>query len=246
MRQLKSLVRGEWVVGEAPQAVIYNATTGEPMAQTSTRGIDLKGGLAYARDVGGPTLRAMSFEERGALVRQLGKVIHAHRDELIELAAENSGNTRGDAKFDIDGASGTLAYYGSLGRSLGARRWLLDGPSEPIGRAPRFVGQHLFLPRQGVAIHINAFNFPAWGMGEKIAVSLLAGVPVFEKPATATAPVAERIVELWHEAGIPDGVISLLSGSVGDLLDHLEAQDVVAFTGSGDTGRVIKGHPRVL
>ncbi|TNE84403.1 MAG: 3,4-dehydroadipyl-CoA semialdehyde dehydrogenase [Deltaproteobacteria bacterium] len=247
MRQLKSFLEGRWVSGDAPASTLTNAVTGEAIAETSTRGLDLGAALRYARTVGGPTLRAMSFAERGAALKAMGKVIHAHRDELIELAAENSGNTRGDAKFDVDGASGTLAYYGALGKRMGDAKWLLDGPSEPIGRAPRFVGQHLFVPRQGVAVHINAFNFPAWGMGEKLAVSLLAGVPALEKPATATAVVTARIVELWHEAGVlPEGSVSLLAGSAGDLLDHLDAQDVVAFTGSGDTGRMIKGHPRVL
>jgi 3,4-dehydroadipyl-CoA semialdehyde dehydrogenase len=247
MRQLKSFLEGRWVSGEAPASTLTNASTGEPMAETSTRGLDLGAALRFARETGGPALRAMSFAERGALLKAMGKVIHTHRDELIDLAAANSGNTRGDAKFDIDGASGTLAYYGALGKRMGEGRWLLDGPSEPIGRAPRFVGQHVFVPRHGVAVHINAFNFPAWGMGEKLAVSVLAGVPALEKPATATAVVTARIVELWDEAGIlPAGVVSLLAGSAGDLLDHLEAQDAVAFTGSGDTGRMIKGHPRVL
>ncbi len=247
MRQVRSYLRDSWVSGQEPSTPLYDAGTGELFAQTSTRGLDLAAALAHSRAVGGPALRKMTFAERGDLLRQWSEILHGARDELIELARMNSGNTRSDAKFDIDGASGTLAFYASLGKKLGDRTWLLDGPTEPILRSSRFVGQHLLLPRGGVAIHINAFNFPAWGLAEKAAVAILAGMPVFAKPATSTAAVTARIVELWAEAGaIPSGVLSLLSGSAGDLLEHVGALDAIAFTGSGDTGRMIRGHHRVL
>jgi oxepin-CoA hydrolase/3-oxo-5,6-dehydrosuberyl-CoA semialdehyde dehydrogenase len=247
MRQVRSYLEGRWVHGEEPASPLHDAVTGAVVATASSRGLDLGAALRYAREVGGPALRAMSFSERGALVGRLSAVIHHHRDELIELALINSGNTRGDAKFDIDGASGTLAVYAKIGESLGTRTFLLDGPQEQFSRSKRFLAQHVLVPRQGAAVHINAFNFPAWGLAEKAAVALIAGVPVFAKPATATAMVTARIVELWAEhADLPPGVVSLLCGSAGDLLDHLGPQDVVAFTGSGDTGRMIKGHPRVL
>lgn len=247
MQTLTSWLQDTWTAGEGPGSTLHHAVTGEALATTSTRGLDLGAAMAHARNVGGPALRAMTFAERGALLTRLSSVIHAHRDELIELAQQNSGNTRGDAKFDIDGASGTLAFYGKLGESLGDQRYLLDGGHERFSRSKRFLAQHLFVPRQGVAVHINAFNFPAWGLGEKAAVALLAGMPILAKPATATALVTWRIVQLWvEEADLPPGVVSLLCGSAGDLLDHLGPQDVVAFTGSGDTGRVIKGHPKVL
>ena len=247
MRTLSSYLQDRWIAGEAPHSTLYNAVTGEPCAQTSTRGLDLGSALAHARTVGGPALRAMSFAERGELLKRLSSVIHAHRDELIELAQENSGNTRGDAKFDIDGAMGTLAYYAGVGARMGDRTYLLDGAQERFSRSKRFLAQHLLVPRHGVAIHINAFNFPAWGLGEKAAVALLAGMPMLAKPATSTAVVTARLVELWVEhAELPAGVISLLSGSAGDLLDHVGPQDVIAFTGSGDTGAKIKGHPAVL
>ncbi len=247
MRQLNSFLCGSWVKGEGEGRPLHNATTGEVCATASTKGLDLGAALAYARDTGGPALRAMTFAERGAVLKAMAGVIHEHRDHLIDLARENSGNTRSDGKFDIDGASGTLSYYAYLGKTLGDQTFLFDGAAEGVLRSARFVGQHVWMPRLGVAIHINAFNFPAWGMCEKAAVALLAGVPVLEKPGTATAVVATRIVELWHEAGIlPDGAVSLLSGSVGDLLDHVGPQDAVAFTGSGSVGRQVRGHERVV
>jgi oxepin-CoA hydrolase/3-oxo-5,6-dehydrosuberyl-CoA semialdehyde dehydrogenase len=247
MRTLRSYIQDQWVEGEPPAIPLHNATTGAPFAQTSTRGLDLGAALRHAREVGGPHLRAMTFVERGALLKQMSRVVHGHRDELIDLARENSGNTRADAKFDIDGAAGTLAYYGGLGRRLGDRTFLFDGPREPILRSVRFAGQHIWVPRRGVAVHINAFNFPAWGLAEKGACALLAGMPFLSKPPTSTAVVTARVVELWAEAGIlPPGVVSLLAGEPNDLLDHLGPQDVVAFTGSGDTGRLIRTHPAVV
>lgn len=247
MYSLSSYLCDTWVSGSQPASKLYNAVTGAEIGETSTRGLDLGAAMEHARRVGGKALRGMTFAERGALIERLAKAIHGHRDELIALAQENSGNTRGDAKFDIDGASGTLMAYAHMGAGLGDRRFILDGEQERFSRSKRFLAQHLQVPRRGVAVHINAFNFPAWGLGEKAAVALLAGMPVFAKPATATAVVAHRIMEIWAaEAELPAGVISMLCGSAGDLLDHLGAQDCVAFTGSGDTGRKIKGHPRVL
>ncbi len=247
MRTLRSYLADQWVQGEPPTTPLHDPVTGAPCAETSTRGLDLGAALSHAREVGGPALRAMTFAERGALLRDLSGAIHAHRDELFDLARENSGNTRSDAKFDVDGASGTLAFYAGLGERLGDRTFLLDGPQDKILRSSRFVGQHVQVPRRGVAIHINAFNFPAWGLCEKAAVALLAGVPVLAKPATATAVVAARVVELWVEQGLlPAGALSLLAGSAGDLLDHVGPQDLIAFTGSGETARRIQSHPQVL
>ena len=247
MRTLSSYLQDSWVQGSDDGRQLFDAVTEEPVAVASTAGLDLGAALAHLRRIGGPALRGMTFAERGEALKGMSKVIHGHRDELIELAQINSGNTRSDAKFDIDGGMGTLAYYGGVGRSMGDAKWLLDGDQEPILRSKRMVGQHLWLPRRGTAIHINAFNFPVWGMCEKLAVSMLAGVPAMVKPATATALVSVRLVELWVEAGvIPAGSLALLTGSVGDLLDHVGAQDVVTFTGSGDTGRKIKTHPAVV
>jgi 3,4-dehydroadipyl-CoA semialdehyde dehydrogenase len=247
MRIVRSYLEDRWVAGTGEPATLYDAATGVAIAQTSSGGLDLRAALAWGRSVGGPALRGLSFAKRGDLLKAMSDVIFAARDELCDLAEKNSGNTRSDAKFDIDGASGTLAWYGGLAQRLGNRTFLLDGSMDPVGRGPRFVGQHILVPRQGVAIHINAFNFPAWGMCEKAACALLAGVPILSKPATATALVTARIVELWAEKGfLPPGSVQLLCGSAGDLLDHVGPQDVVAFTGSGDTGAKIRGHAAVI
>jgi 3,4-dehydroadipyl-CoA semialdehyde dehydrogenase len=247
MKRLSSFLAGAWSEGQGPFDLLHDAVSGAPVAEVSTRGLDLGGALAHARDRGGTTLRAMTFAQRAAVLEGLSRAAHAHRDELLDLSRESYGATRGDGKFDVDGASGTLAWYAALGKGLGERRILLDGEIEAVGRSARFAGQHVLTPRRGVAIHINAFNFPAWGMCEKLAVSLLAGVPAVVKPATSTALVTWRLVQIWHEEGLlPDGAVSLLCGAAGDLLDHLGAQDVIAFTGSADTGRAIRGHRRVL
>lgn len=244
MKTLRSYLNGEWVEGAMPGAPLLDPTTGEPYATVSSAGLDLHRALAYARTVGGPALRASTFAERGAWLDRLASVVHAHRDELIEVSRQSGGTTRSDGKFDIDGASATLAHYAGLGKAMGDRRLVLDGEPDPIGRSKRFVGQHLWVPRQGVAIHINAFNFPAWGLAEKAAAAWLAGVPVFSKPATSTCAVAVRIVELWVEAAVlPHGALSLLVGSAGDLLDHLGPQDCVAFTGGSETARKLRVHP---
>lgn len=246
MHVLRSYLCDTWQAGGPPSSKLFDAVSGEPCAETSTHGLDLRAAMAHARRVGGPSLRALTFAQRGALLKGMSEVIHAHRDALIEVSRQG-GTTRGDAKFDIDGAAGTLAYYAGLGRSLGERTILLDGESEPILRSKRFVGQHVLVPRHGVAVHLNAFNFPAWGMAEKAATALLSGVPVVTKPATATALLAVRIVELWIDAHLlPPGALSLVSGSIGDLLDHVGPQDCIAFTGGSDTAGKVRGHPAVV
>jgi oxepin-CoA hydrolase/3-oxo-5,6-dehydrosuberyl-CoA semialdehyde dehydrogenase len=247
METLESYVSGAWTSGKGKLATLVNPTTEEPLAQTSTEGIDFAGALAFARDVGGPALRALTFGERGEILRAMSRAIHANRDALIEIAIKNGGNTRGDAKFDIDGAMGTLAYYADLGAELGAKRLLVDGEGIQLGRSPRFFGFHVLTPRTGVAVHVNAFNFPAWGLGEKAACALLAGVPVVTKPATSTALLAHRIMRLWVEQNIlPRGAVSFLAGSAGDLLSHLGGDDVLAFTGSGDTGATLRSLANVV
>ena len=251
MIELSSYLSGSWQQGAAPRAPLHDASTGAVCASASSNGLDLAAALRWARATGGPALRAMSFAERAELLSAMSAVIHADREALIDLAVQNMGCTRKDAKFDIDGASGTLAWYAGLGRGLaersGTATWLLDGDQLRISRSRRFVGQHILTSRPGAAIHINAFNFPAWNMAEKAACALLAGVPVLTKPATATAAVAVCIVERWVAADIlPAGGLSLLTGSVGDLLDHVQAQDCIVFTGSGDTARRVRSHPQVL
>jgi 3,4-dehydroadipyl-CoA semialdehyde dehydrogenase len=246
MHNLRSYVGGRWYEGTGPRATLVNPSTEEPIADASAGGIDWAEALSHARKAGA-TFRELTFADRGQLLKAMSKLIHAHRDELIGLAVQNGGNTRSDAKFDIDGASGTLAAYAELGAQLGDVKLLTDGDGIQLTRSVRFWGQHIAVPRAGVAVHINAFNFPAWGLAEKAAVALLAGLPVIEKPATATALVAHRLVELVVENKLlPEGVLSLVCGSVGDLLSHLNGQDVLAFTGSSDTARELRGHARVV
>ena len=247
MRTLSSYVGGAWVEGQGRLETLLNPATEEPIAQAGAENVDRAAALDFARRKGGPALRAMTFAERGALIRAICDQIQAHRDELIGLSVANGGNTRGDAKFDIDGATFTLSSYADLGKSLGDAKLLVDGDGVQLGRTSRFHGQHIAVPRHGVAIHVNAFNFPAWGLAEKAAVALLAGMPVVAKPATSSGLVAHRIMEILVEKSVlPEGVLSLLMGSAADLLHHVGPQDVVAFTGSGATGELIRGLPSVI
>jgi len=247
MTRLRSYVGGRWVEGDGSVHQIVNPATEAGLAEVASGGIDRAAALQYARRRGGPALRALSFAARGALLQAIADAIAGVREELIALAVANGGNTRGDAKFDIDGAIATLSAYAEIGRALGERTLLADGDSIPIGRTPRLVGQHILVPRQGVAVHINAFNFPAWGLAEKAAVAWLAGVPVLCKPASSTALVAHRLTEVVVEKQIlPEGALSLLVGEAADLLDHVDVQDVLAFTGSGATAVSLRSHPRVV
>ena len=222
MKELTSYVCGGWIAGKGRAATLVNPATEEPVATASTEGVDFGAALAFARERGGPSLLAMTFRQRGELLRAMSKAIHAKRDELLALGIANGGNTRSDAKFDVDGAIGTLTAYADLAPELGDTRVLVDGDGAQLGRSARLFGQHLFVSRVGVAVHVNAFNFPAWGLGEKAACALLAGMPVIAKPATSTALLAHRMVEILVEEKIlPDGALSLVCGSSGDLLERL-------------------------
>ena len=244
MKTLASYLAGRWQRGTGAPTVLVNPATEEPLAEASSAGLDLGEAIAFARHAGA-ALRAMTFAERGQVLAAMAKAIHGARDELLALATANGGNTRGDAKFDVDGASGTLAHYAELGAKLGDARLLVDGEVVQVGRTARLGGQHVWATRPGVAVHVNAFNFPAWGLAEKAACALLAGMPVVSKPATATALVAHRLMELF-EPLVPQGALSLLCGAAGDLIDHLRGPDVLAFTGSSDTARALRGHARVI
>lgn len=247
MIELASYVSGQWVTGQGKASELFNPSTEEVVAKGGTGGVDFAKALAHAREVGGPALRSLSFAARGEALKSASKAIHAHRDELIKLAIENGGNTRSDAKFDIDGAIGTLAFYGELGASLGDTHVLEDGDAIQLGRSPRLYGAHAQVPRRGVAVHVNAFNFPAWGLGEKAACAWLAGMPVVTKPATSTAVVAWRVTQLLIESkALPEGALTFLAGSTGNLLDLLTGQDVLAFTGSSNTGAMLRGSANVV
>jgi 3,4-dehydroadipyl-CoA semialdehyde dehydrogenase len=247
MLELRSYVGGRWVAGTGPAQTLLDPTTEEPLARASSEGVDLESALHYARSVGGPALRAMSFAERGAALKAIADAMQGSRDALLEFAIANGGNTRSDAKFDIDGAIATLLAYAETGSSLGSSRFLVDGEGIQLGRSARFHGQHILVPRRGVAVHINAFNFPAWGFAEKAAVALLAGMPVLTKPATSSAMVAHRVIELIVEGKLlPEGAVSLLVGGAGDLVSRLASQDVLAFTGSGETAMKLRSARNII
>ena len=247
MIKLQSFLEGRWQEGSGEPSVLVNPSTEEPIAETSTEGLDFAGAARYAREVGGPALRGLSPSERAALLRAMSKALGEHRDELLDLAMRNGGNTKGDAKFDVDGATGTLAAYAHFGKGLGDTRLLPDGDAVPLSRDGDWAGRHVLVPKEGVAVLVNAFNFPAWGFGEKAACALLAGMPVIVKPATSTALVTWRMVRILDEAGVmPEGAVQLVAGSPGDLLSHLGEQDVLAFTGSADTGLQLRSMPGIL
>jgi oxepin-CoA hydrolase/3-oxo-5,6-dehydrosuberyl-CoA semialdehyde dehydrogenase len=247
MQHLASFVGGCWLEGHGAGQQLLNPATEEPLALASSEGLDLAAALDYARNTGGPALRSLCFAERGAILKGMADALQGARDELLELGMRNCGNTRSDAKFDVDGAIATLLAYAELGAQLGAGKFIVDGEGIQLGRSPRFHGQHVCVPRHGVAVHINAFNFPAWGLAEKAAAALLAGMPVLSKPATATAMLAQRAMQVMVEKKVlPDGALSLLVGAPRDLPALLGAQDVLAFTGSGDTGARLRALPNVI
>ncbi|WP_249467499.1 phenylacetic acid degradation bifunctional protein PaaZ [Amycolatopsis thermalba] len=244
---LRSYVSGGWRTGEGEGAALHDAVTGAEVARISTAGIDMAAALDHGRRVGGPALRELTFHQRAALLKAVASHLREHRDELYELSAK-TGATLGDSKFDVDGGIGVLFAYSSKGkRELPNDTVYVDGNVEPLSKGGTFLGQHIATPLRGVAVQINAFNFPVWGPLEKFAPAFLAGVPSLVKPASQTAYLTERIVELIIESGlIPEGTLQLISGSAGDLLDHLTEQDLVSFTGSASTAQKLRTHPVIV
>ena len=247
MTVLRSYVSGRWVSPADDGRPVLDAVTGEEITNVSSRGIDMGAALAYGRGAGGPGLRALTFHQRAALLKELGLKLRDHRPELYELSAR-TGATLGDARFDVDGGIGVLLSYASKAkRELPNDTVCVDGPVEPLGRGGTFLGQHILTPLLGVAVQINAFNFPVWAPLEKFAPAFIAGVPSLIKPATQTAYLTARLVELIVESGLlPPGSVQLICGSAGDLLDHLGEQDLVSFTGSASTARTLRAHPAIV
>lgn len=245
--RLKSYACGTWVEGEGQGAVLSSAVMGEPVAEISSKGLDFAAMLRYGREVGGPALRALTFHERAYKLKELGSYLQERKEEFYVLS-RHTGATRSDSWIDIEGGTGTLFAYSSKGRrEMPNSHVYIDGQPEILSRKGTFVGQHIHVPLEGVAIHINAFNFPCWGMLEKLAPSFIAGVPCIIKPASQTAYLTELMVRHMIESGIlPEGSLQLISGSVGDLLDHVTCQDAVTFTGSASTGLMLRGHPAIL
>lgn len=245
--QVNSFAKGQWIAPDQNARSIEDAVSGEVFAQAGNNTLDVQGMLAYARDVGGPALRAMTFHDRARMLKALAVHIGKHKQALYDLSFK-TGATQTDHMIDIDGGVGTTFVFASKGRrEMPDGHVYIDGEVEQLSRNGTFLGQHICTPLQGVAVHINAFNFPVWGMLEKLAPTLLAGVPAIVKPATATCYVTELCVRIMHESGIlPDGALQLVSGGLGDMLDHLTLQDVVSFTGSAQTALKLRSAPHIL
>jgi oxepin-CoA hydrolase/3-oxo-5,6-dehydrosuberyl-CoA semialdehyde dehydrogenase len=244
---LQSYAAGRWFEASDEGEPLLDASTGEEVARISSRGLDVGEMVAYARNVGGPAVRALTFHERAGILKSLAKALNEDKDALYELSLR-TGATKRDGYIDIDGGIGTLFSYASKGaRELPNDTIVLDGGHEPLGKTGTFVGQHLYTSRPGVAVQINAFNFPVWGMLEKLAPAFLAGLPTIVKPASQTAYLTEAVVRRIVTAGLlPDGALQLVCGSAGTLLDELTEQDSVAFTGSAHTAGVLRTHPSVV
>jgi oxepin-CoA hydrolase/3-oxo-5,6-dehydrosuberyl-CoA semialdehyde dehydrogenase len=246
MAVVRSYIQGRWHAPDAG-APVYDAATGELVAEVSSAGVDFAAALAYGRQVGGPALRALTFHERAELAKAAGQLLRKHRDELYELSYR-TGATLPDSKFDIDGGIGVLLSYASKAkRELPNDKAVVEEPAERLGKEGDFLGQHLLTPRLGVAVQVNAFNFPVWGPLEKLAPALIAGVPSLIKPASQTGYLTALMVELLIEGEIlPEGALQLVSGGAGDLLDHLTEQDLLSFTGSASTAARLRSHPNVV
>ena len=246
MAKLENFILGRWITGDGEGQPLFNAVTGEQVATASTKGIDFKDILQYARTTGNPALRNMSFHERGLMLKNLALHLRSHLDKFYQISYQ-TGATKADSWVDIEGGIGNLFSYASLRRKFPDEPYCLDGEHHVLGKANTFMGHHLLVPKEGVAVHINAFNFPVWGMLEKIAVNLLAGMPAVVKPATVTSFLTEAVVREIIASGIlPPGALQLVCGSAGDMLQHVTAQDVVTFTGSASTGLMLKSTPSIL
>jgi oxepin-CoA hydrolase / 3-oxo-5,6-dehydrosuberyl-CoA semialdehyde dehydrogenase len=244
---LQNYAEGHWVAGTGGMAELRSAVNGDVVALTSSQGLDFGGMLQFAREQAVSPLQAMTFHSRARMLKALAEALTARKEELYELSY-NTGATKGDSWIDIDGGIGTFAVYQGKGRrELPDERLLIDGHVEALSRGGTFQGLHIYTSLQGVAVHINAFNFPVWGMLEKLAPTFLAGMPAIVKPASATAYLTEAAVRIMLEANVlPDGALQLIAGGTGDLFDHLTSQDVVSFTGSAQTAAKLKSHPVIM
>src|SRR6516162_7551246 len=244
---LESYLSGRWLRGEGVETRLVDPVKGDELATVSAKGLDLKGALEFARGEGQRGLRNLSYAERGKLVGAVADVLVANRARYEDIAIANSGNTKTDAAIDIDGGIGTLKYYARLGGGLGDARTLLDEKAVRLAKAENYQAIHLMIPRRGVAVHINAFNFPSWGLWEKAACTLLSGMPVLAKPASVTAMLSHQMVrDVVAAKVLPEGALNLLCGGIGALLDHVGPEDAIVFTGSSETAKHIRSNRNVL
>ncbi|XZF16646.1 phenylacetic acid degradation bifunctional protein PaaZ [Chitinophagaceae bacterium MMS25-I14] len=246
LTQLKNYAEGKWVTAKQDGDVLYNAITGDAVYTASSEGLDFGAMMQYARKVGGPALRKLTFHQRGRMLKALALHLMERKEYFYKISAL-TGATRVDSWVDIEGGIGNLFANASLRRQFPDERFYVDGEAAKLSKNGTFIGHHIMVPREGVAIHINAFNFPVWGMLEKIAVNLLAGVPAIVKPATLTSFLTEAVFEEIIKSNIlPEGSLQLICGSARGILDTVETQDVVTFTGSASTGQKLKSHPRIV
>lgn len=244
--QLQNYVLGSWITGDGQGQELYNAVTGDVIATASTKGLDYQQITNYAREVGNKNLRKFTFHERGRMLKALAFHLQNHLPKFYEMSYK-TGATKADSWVDIEGGIGNLFANASLRRKFPDESFCIDGDSHNLSKGNSFMGVHLLVPKEGVAIHINAFNFPVWGMLEKIAVNILAGMPAIVKPATITSFLTEAVVkEIIASNILPQGALQLLCGSAGDLLNHTTFQDVITFTGSASTGLMLKSNPHIL
>ena len=244
--KLENYITGKWITGDGEGQELYNAVTGEPVAIATTWGLNFKQILEYGRTVGNPALRKMTFHERGNMLKALALHLRNHLDKFYTISYK-TGATKADSWVDIEGGIGNLFANASLRRKLSNETFVVDGDSHNLSTNNSFMGTHILVPKEGIAVHINAFNFPVWGMLEKIAVNLLAGMPCVVKPATVTSYLTEAVVkEIIASKILPGGSLQLICGSAGDILDHVTSQDVVTFTGSASTGLLLKSNPNIL
>jgi oxepin-CoA hydrolase/3-oxo-5,6-dehydrosuberyl-CoA semialdehyde dehydrogenase len=246
MQQLQNFALGQWISGSGKGTELFDAVNGELVAVADSSGLDFGAMLNYGRETGGPALRKMTFQERGRMLKALALYL-TERKAAYYAVSVKTGATKIDSWIDIDGGIGNLFAYASLRKQFPNSSFYVDGELAKLSKEGTFIGHHIMVPKEGVALHINAFNFPVWGMLEKIAVNLLAGVPAVVKPATLTSYVTEVVVRDIHASGIlPEGALQLICGSANGIFDHLEMQDVVTFTGSASTGKMLKSHPRLV
>ena len=246
MLKLGNYITGNWIEGDGEGTELYNAVSGTVITNATTKGLDFESILKYAREKGNPALRKMTFQQRGRMLRALALHLLKHKETFYNISYQ-SGATRVDSWIDIEGGIGNLFSNATLRRKLPDESFCLDGDSINLSKENTFMGHHILVPKEGVAVHINAYNFPVWGMLEKIACNLLAGMPAVVKPATVTSYLTEAVVREIIASGIlPEGALQLICGSAGNMLDYVNSQDVVTFTGSAETGLKLKSNQNIL
>lgn len=243
MQRYKSYVLGQWIDGEGVETSLFNAITGEAIGEVSSKGFDYASILSYGRKTGGHKLRKMTFQERGRMLKALALYLLERKEKYYKISAY-TGATKVDSWIDIEGGIGNLFANASLRKQFPDLPYYVDGVAAPLSKNGTFIGHHIMVPKEGVAIHINAFNFPVWGMLEKIAVNFMAGVPAVVKPSSITGFLTQVVVEdIIASKILPEGSLQLILGSARELIEHVTSSDVVTFTGSADTGLKLKANP---